>query len=36
VGPVGAWLAAGIGLCVTLLGTAAYIVWRQHRSMVAP
>ena len=33
-GPAGAWLAAGIGLCVTLLGTAAVIVWGQRRSAV--
>jgi hypothetical protein len=35
-GPAGAWLVAGVGLCVVLLGTAAAIVWRQRRSVVRP
>ena len=30
-GPVGAWAVAGVGLCVTLLGSAAAIAWLQHR-----
>jgi hypothetical protein len=30
-GPVGAWAVAGVGLCVTLLGTAATIAWQQRR-----
>jgi hypothetical protein len=30
-GPAGAWLVAGVGLCVTLLGKAAVtIAARQH------
>ena len=33
-GPAGAWLVAGIGLCVTLLGTAAVIVRGQRRGVV--
>jgi hypothetical protein len=33
-GPAGAWAVAGIGLCVTLLGHAAVIVWQQRRSVV--
>jgi hypothetical protein len=35
-GPVGAWLVMAIGLCAVLLGTAAFTVWRQHRSLVRP
>jgi hypothetical protein len=35
-GPAGAWGVAGIGLCVTLLGSAAVITWRQRRSVVRP
>jgi hypothetical protein len=35
-GPAGAWAVAGVGLCVTLLGEAAIIVWYQRRSVVAP
>jgi hypothetical protein len=35
-GPAGAWAVAGAGLCVTLLGTAAVITWRQRRSVVRP
>jgi hypothetical protein len=33
-GPAGAWAVAGVGLCVTLLGQAAVIVWQQRRSLV--
>ena len=35
-GPAGAWLVAGVGLCVVLLATAAVIVSRQRRSVVQP
>lgn len=35
-GPAGAWAVAGVGLCLTLLGQAAVIVWRQRRSIVRP
>lgn len=35
-GPVGAWVVAGVGLCVTLLGHAAAKVWQQRRSVVRP
>jgi len=35
-GPAGAWAVAGVGLCVTLLGHAAVIVWQQRRSVVRP
>jgi len=35
-GPAGAWAVAGVGLCVTLLGQAAVIVWQQRRSVVRP
>jgi len=35
-GPAGAWLVAGVGLCVVRLGSAAVIVWRQRRSVVQP
>ena len=35
-GPAGAWAVAGVGLCLTLLGTAAVIVWQQRRSVVRP
>jgi hypothetical protein len=35
-GPAGAWAVAGVGLCVTLLGYAAVIVWQQRRSVVRP
>ncbi len=35
-GPAGAWAVAGVGLCVTLLGTAAAIAWQQRRSVVRP
>jgi hypothetical protein len=35
-GPAGAWAVAGVGLCLTLLGHAAAIVWRQRRSVVRP
>jgi hypothetical protein len=35
-GPAGAWAVAGVGLCAVLLGTAAAITWRQHRSLVRP
>jgi hypothetical protein len=32
VGQAGAWAVTGVGLCITLLGTAAVIVWQQHRA----
>ena len=35
-GPAGAWAVTGVGLCVTLLGSAAVIVWWQRRSVVRP
>jgi len=35
-GPAGAWAVAGVGLCVTLLGYAAVIVWQQRRSVLQP
>jgi hypothetical protein len=35
-GPVGSWLIMGIGLCVVCLATAAFIAWRQRRSVVGP
>lgn len=35
-GPAGAWLIMGVGLCVVSLGTAAFTVWQQRRSMVRP
>jgi hypothetical protein len=35
-GPAGAWLIMGIGLCAVCLGTAAFKVWQQHRSVVRP
>jgi hypothetical protein len=33
-GPAGAWAVVGAGLCVTLLGTATAIAWRQRRTVV--
>jgi hypothetical protein len=35
-GPAGAWAVAGVGLCLTILGHAAIIVWQQRRSVVRP
>jgi hypothetical protein len=35
-GPAGAWLIMGIGLCAVCLGTAAFKVWQQRRSVVRP
>jgi hypothetical protein len=35
-GPAGAWAVDGAGLCVTLLGAAAAIVWQQRRRVVSP
>jgi hypothetical protein len=35
-GPAGAWAVAGVGLCAVLLGSAAVITWRQHRSLARP
>jgi hypothetical protein len=32
VGQAGAWAVTGVGLCVTLLGSAAVIAWQLHRS----
>jgi hypothetical protein len=31
-GQAGAWAVTGIGLCLTLLGSAAVITWRLHRA----
>ncbi len=31
-GHAGAWALTGIGLCITLLGSAAVIAWQLHRS----
>jgi hypothetical protein len=31
-GPAGAWAVAAVGLCVTLLGSAAVITWQLHRA----
>jgi|HubBroStandDraft_2_1064218.scaffolds.fasta_scaffold55927_2 hypothetical protein len=33
-GPVGAWAVVGVGLFAELLGAAAFIAWRQRRSVV--
>jgi hypothetical protein len=35
-GPAGAWAVAGIGLCATLLGHAAVVIWQQRRGVVQP
>ncbi len=35
-GPAGAWLIMGTGLCAVFLGTAAFTVWQQRRSVVRP
>jgi hypothetical protein len=35
-GPAGAWAVAGVGLCLVLLASAAFIVWQQRRSLVRP
>jgi hypothetical protein len=35
-GPAGSWLIMGIGLCAVCLGTAAFIAWRERRSVVGP
>jgi hypothetical protein len=32
VGQAGAWAVTGIGLCITLLGSAAVIAWQLHRA----
>jgi hypothetical protein len=32
VGQAGAWAVTGVGLCLTLLGSAAVITWRLHRA----
>ena len=32
VGQAGAWAVTGVGLCLTLLGTAAVIAWQLHRA----
>ena len=32
VGLAGAWAVTGIGLCITLLGSAAVIAWNLHRA----
>ena len=31
-GQAGAWAVTGVGLCLTLLGSAAVITWRLHRA----
>jgi hypothetical protein len=35
-GPAGSWAVAGVGLCAVLLGRAAVIARRQHRSVARP
>ena len=35
-GPACAWLIMGIGLCAAMLGTAAFTIWQQRRSLVRP
>jgi hypothetical protein len=35
-GPAGAWLILGIGMSAVCLGTAAFKVWQQRRSVVRP
>jgi hypothetical protein len=35
-GPAGVWLVTGVGLCVTLLASAAVVARRQHRSVIRP
>jgi hypothetical protein len=32
VGQAGAWAVTGVGLCLTLLGSAAVIAWQLHRT----
>jgi len=32
VGQAGAWAVTGVGLCITLLGSAAVIAWQLHRA----
>ena len=32
VGQAGAWAVTGVGLCLTLLGSAAVITWQLHRA----
>jgi hypothetical protein len=33
-GPIDCWLIMGIGLCLAMLGYAAFTVWQQRRSVV--
>jgi hypothetical protein len=33
-GPIDCWLIMGIGLCLAMLGNAAFTVWQQRRSVV--
>jgi len=33
-GPAGAWAVVGVGLCLTMLGTAAAVAWKQRRIVV--
>jgi len=35
-GPINSWLIMGIGLCVAMLGNAAFTFWEQRRSVVRP
>jgi hypothetical protein len=35
-GPVYCWLVMGIGLCLAMLGNAAYGFWQLHQSVVRP
>jgi hypothetical protein len=35
-GPAGSWLIMGVGLCAAMLGTAAFTVCQQRRSVVRP
>jgi hypothetical protein len=32
IGQAGAWAVVGVGLCLTLLGSAAAVAWQLHRS----
>jgi hypothetical protein len=32
IGQAGAWAVVGVGLCITLLGSAAAVAWQLHRS----
>jgi hypothetical protein len=32
IGQAGAWAVVGVGLCITLLGSAAAVAWQLHRA----